>query len=314
VRGIAHATLAAALVACGPRAVSPPEARVATPASVTLANPVGDAREPEDAALTRLLEAQASERTDRWQTVGMALADAANWRRIRVFGHPTRVAYRYGDDHLALDALEYRQADGADSPEACLQSFEDRALAVATTFGITFEPIVPSHGQHPRGVEAIDWSAMSRRRLALAGASSSAPTLAPDAPSGGPPGAPTSVAASGAAPSDGATRTSGEPPPRAPNVMPRALFGRSGGSLGFAPMPSVRSAADVVTFFRRQRYVGAVAAFQSWPGTCLVRAFAARVGTDEALGQRVVDHWLAELAPRTRWSTRLRRAPRFEDR
>jgi len=313
VKGIAQATLVAALSGCGPRAVSPPEARVATPASVTLANPVGDAREPEDAALTRLLEAPASERTDRWRTVGIALPDPANWRRIRVFGHPTRVAYRYGDDHLALDALEYRPADGADSPKACLQRFEDRALEVATRFGITFEAIVPGNGQHPRGVEALDSNAASPRR-ALVEAASAVTGHAGDVPSGGSSSGPTDVTSTVALAPPPALRLSNDTAPRAPSLTPRAFFGRPGGLLGFAPMPNVRSAAEVVTFFRRQRYVGAVAAFQSWPGTCLVRAFAARVGTDEALGQRVVDRWVAELAPRTRWSVRLRRAPRFEDR
>jgi hypothetical protein len=318
---IAFVWLAAALIGCAPRPVSPTDARLATPASVTLANPAGDAKEPEDAALTRLLEERALERTDRWQTVGVALPDAPNWRRIRVFGHPTRVAYRYGDDHLAIDALEYRPSEGDDSPEACLRRFENRALESAAKYGITFDAILPGHGQHPRGVEAIDWSGATRRRLALAAVvprprllpASPVVRHVPDAPRQSESSAVGPQQQDGAMPDDAGRN---QPEVNRPKLAPPrfSLVGRPGSPLGFAPMPSVRSGADVVTFFRRHRYVGAVAAHQSWPGTCLIRAFAARVGTDEALAQRVVDRWLAELAPRTRWSTRLRRAPRFEDR
>lgn len=321
------AALALGLIvaACAPRAPSSPEARVSTPTSVTMTNPAGDAKEPEDAALSRLLAQPASERTDRWTTLGVALPDAGNWRRVRIYGHPTRATFRYGDEHFAIDTIEYRAAEGDDSPEACLQRFADDARDLAERHGVTFGPVVPGFGQHPRGVEAIDWAA-ERRRV-----DSPVPI-----PNGSPP--PSSAPSSSApplaeSPGSSATTTPSAPPVvtltdarsvlrlpasavmRIAKSLPApALLGRRGSPLGLASMPSLRSSADMVTFFRRHRYVGAVAAFRSWPGTCLLRAVAVKVGTDEPLAERVVDRWLAELAPRTRWSSRLRRAPRVEDR
>jgi len=79
-------------------------------------------------------------------------------------------------------------------------------------------------------------------------------------------------------------------------------------------MPYVRGSGEFTAIFTRHRYVGAVAAYRSWPGTCLVHSFAVRVGTDPALAQAVVDRWLEELAPRTRWLPRARSAPKFENR
>lgn len=79
-------------------------------------------------------------------------------------------------------------------------------------------------------------------------------------------------------------------------------------------MPYVRGSGEFTVLFRRHRYVGAVAATRSWPGTCLVHTFAVRVGTDEALANQVVDRWLAEQAPKTSWLPHLRRAPRVENR
>ncbi len=254
------------LVGCAPALPSAPEARVATTATVTRDNPAGDAKEPEDAAATRLFEAKASERPDRGHTLGVQLADATNWKRVRFFGHPTRASHRYGDAHYAVDSIEYRAADGEDSPEACLQRFVDRTKEEAQKLGVVFGPIVHGRGQHPRGVESIDWEARAKAT------------------------SPSSRVASGHS------------------------IGTRGAPLGFASMPYVRGSGEITTFFRRSRYVGAVAAYQSWPGTCLIHAFAVKVGTDEPLATKVVDRWLDELAPRTRWSVRLRKAPPFEDR
>jgi len=236
---------------------------------VTRENPAGDAIEPEDAAATRLLDAKASERPDRALTLGVHLADAPNWKRVRIFGHPTRATHRYGDAHYAVDSVEYRAAQGEDTPEACLQEFVERARTEAQKLGVVFGPIVHGHGQHPRGVESLDREGPR-----------------PPAP---------------------------PPPAGAPAASLRPL-GPRGAPLGYASMPHVRGSGELTTFFRRSRYVGAVAAYQSWPGTCLIHAFAVKVGTDEALAVKVVDRWVDELAPRTRWSVRLRKAPRFEDR
>lgn len=267
VRFLATTLLASLMCACTPPAPSAPEARVpTTTASVSKANPAGDAAEPEDAAATRLLEAASSERPDRWHSLGVQLPDAPNWRRVRFFGHPTRVSHRYGDDHFAVDSVDYRAADGDDTPEGCLSRFVDEARAEGQKLGVEFGAILRGNGRHPRGVESIDWEARAAERK-----------------------------------------------PTEPSSLRRPL-GPRGAPLGYASMPHVRGSGEFTTFFRRQHYVGAVVALKSWPGTCLIRSFAVKVGTDEELATRVVDRWLDELAPRTRWSSRLRKAPAFENR
>lgn len=254
--------------ACNAAQPSAPQARVATPVTVTRENPAGDAEEPEDAALTRLLHEKASERRDRTGTLATWLPDAERWRRVKLFGHPTRATHRYGDEHFALDSLDYRPASGDDTAEACLQHFVDRARDKANRYGVALGPIAHGQGQYAQGVE----SSVRRATPPPLAAAEESPLL----------------------PSS----------PRTPVGAP----------LGLASMPYVRGTGDFTAVFARHRYAGAVAAYRSWPGTCLVHAFAVRVGTDEGLALKVVDRWLEEIAPRTRWLPRSRRPPRFEDR
>jgi hypothetical protein len=78
--------------------------------------------------------------------------------------------------------------------------------------------------------------------------------------------------------------------------------------------PLMRASARFVTLLERDRYVAAVAARPSWPGTCLVHGFAARIGTDAALAHAVVDRWARELASELRWQPTVTRAPPRDDR
>ncbi len=230
------------LTGCATAAVpSPPEARHPNPTTVTKENPAGDAREPEDAALTRLLSLPIGTRFDRFQTLGAAYADVSNWRRVRIWGHPTRVTYRYGDEHFAIDLVDYRQAAGDDTADGCLRAFVDRARDEAERYHVDIGPIERGVGQHRRGVE----------------------------------------------------RPGGEP---------------------MSPMPYLRVSGSFTTLFARDRYLAAIAGYRSWPGTCLVHAFAVRVGTDEELARKVIDRWVEDLAPRLEWADRLQNAPSFEDR
>jgi hypothetical protein len=217
---------------CATAAVpSPPEARHATPITVTKENPAGDAREPEDAALTRLLDAPTGTRFDRFHTLMASYPDVGNWRRVRIFGHPTRVTYRYGDDHFAIDAVEYKPAEGDDTPAGCLERFVEKARSEAQRYTVEIGPVERGEG---------------RSQL--------------------------------------------------------------------EPMPWVRVSGAFTSLFKRDRYFGAVAAYRSWPGTCLVRAMAVRVGTDESLARKVVDRWVDDLAPDLRWVAHVRNAPPFADR
>src|SRR5262245_56181587 len=85
------------LVACGgAQPNGKPLDAPPTPRSVTRANPGGDAADPERAALERLMREPWGYRKDRWSTLRIPLADWKHWRRVKIFGHPTRATFRYG--------------------------------------------------------------------------------------------------------------------------------------------------------------------------------------------------------------------------
>lgn len=105
-----------------------------TPDSVSKEEPGGDAEDPERAALERLLTEPIRARADKLNTVEVPLADADHWRRVRIWGYPTRATFRYGDDHHALSVLWYTEAEGEDSVKACYEQFLGFAEEVAQEY------------------------------------------------------------------------------------------------------------------------------------------------------------------------------------
>ncbi len=133
----------------GCSATAPPPRPVGlppTPATVTVENPGGDAFDPEQAALERL-EARAVEHPARSHdnTLLLPLADARHWQRVKLWGYPTRVAFRFGDDHYGIVAVWYRPTKGKSDPESCLAEFVDEARPVAEGYGTR---VVASHVVH----------------------------------------------------------------------------------------------------------------------------------------------------------------------
>jgi hypothetical protein len=84
--------------------------------------------------------------------------------------------------------------------------------------------------------------------------------------------------------------------------------------LGVGDMPAITTSGEFTTLFNRDKYLGAMVAYDSWPGTCLVQGFAVKVGSDEALAQKVLDRWLDEMAPILRWHRDLREQPPIKNR
>jgi hypothetical protein len=56
-------------------------------------------------------------------------------------------------------------------------------------------------------------------------------------------------------------------------------------------------------------YLALMAAYQSWPGTCLVEGFAVQSTDHPDLAKRVRDRWVREALPRLTWDRRLKQAP-----
>jgi len=207
----------------------PPDAPP-TPASISPKQPGGDAADAEAAALLRLAKEDWGTKRDRWKTLRVPLADWKNWRRVRLWGQPTRATYRYGDDHYAVTSIWYQRTEGKDDPDACLAKFLDLTVPIAKSFDVKL-------------------------------------------------GAPKVTRAS--------QRIDGEDRPMLIEVVDGA----------------------VESLFSSDEYVGAVAAYQSWPGTCLVQGFAVVAGNHRDLAVKVRDRWVAEGAAKLAWEKGLKEAP-----
>jgi len=218
------------------RAIAAPAAIAKpTPASVTLANPGGDAADPQLAALQLLDRALLAPRRDRYNTLVLQLPEAKYWRRVKLWGYPTRAAFRFGDEHHAVVAVWYEPAMGPDDPERCLQRFVAHGRPAAEAFGVRADEV--------RLVRTLQHGATSSKPMVV-------------------------------------------------DVIDATVDG----------------------LLDTTEYAAALAAYASWPGTCLVQGFVVAAGKHRALAQRIRDRWVAEAAPGLAWSRRVGAAPRFDAR
>jgi hypothetical protein len=75
------------------------------------------------------------------------------------------------------------------------------------------------------------------------------------------------------------------------------------------PMLVKEMEGSVETMITSAEYVGAIAAYQSWPGTCLVRGFAVIATNHKDLALKVRERWVTESAPRLAWNPDVHEAP-----
>jgi hypothetical protein len=143
---------------------------------VSRTEPGGDANDPHAAALTRLQGEPWGWRNDKQDALHVPMPDWQNWRRIRYYGVPSFVGFRYGDDHHAVLALWVRPIDeGApETPEACLDSFEKWASPTARDFSVALSDAVVTkvpwtHGEVViKSVEAQINTLFSRKKYSAA--------------------------------------------------------------------------------------------------------------------------------------------------
>jgi hypothetical protein len=238
-----HGSLAAmatlgGIVGCAASApVHPPQPAglPPTPATVTVQHPGGDAADPERAALERLAAEPWGSRRDRPNTLRVPLVDARHWQRVKLWGYPTRAAFRFGDEHFGITAIWYLPTPGRDDPDACL----DRFIADA-------RPAAEAYGVQAAGIRRVH-----------------------------------------------TTQRSG--PVQRPVVI-QVIDG------------------SVESLFDSGAYVGALAAYQSWPGTCLIQGFVVVADKHRELAVQVRDRWVTQGAARLTWSGRVTEAPPLEDR
>ena len=210
-------------------------AREPTPQSITVANPGGDAPDPELAALERLEREPWGVKRDRYATLIVPLADTRHWRRVKLWGYPTRTAFRFGDDHYGITAVWYQPSTGPSDPESCLKRFSGAAQAQAEGMG----------------AQLLDT--------------------------------------------------------RLVHVMQHTeRYDR--------PMVVQVFEGSVDAIVETKDYMGAIASYPSFPGTCLLQGFVVVAGKHPELARRVRDRWVAEAAPRLSWHARVVEPPTFEAR
>lgn len=117
--------------------------------SVNREEPGGDANDPNESALKRLLAEGWGWRNDKQDALHVPMPDWQNWRRIRFFGVPSFVGFRYGDDHHAVIAIWVRDADEGTTPDACLDAFERWAEPTARDFNVSVETLATTRARWP---------------------------------------------------------------------------------------------------------------------------------------------------------------------
>ncbi len=124
-----------------PAPVAPP-----TPATVTRAQPGGDASDAHAAALQRLLQEPWGPRGDKDQQVLVPLPDANNWKRVRYWGVEHFLGFRYGAEHHALAVVFVQEVpEAAPSSQDCLRRFEAWGRPQIQVFDVDFDPFHPHH-------------------------------------------------------------------------------------------------------------------------------------------------------------------------
>jgi hypothetical protein len=113
-----------------------------TPATITAKEPGGDATDPHQAALDRLLTAPWGMRNDKDDQLRVPMPDSDNWKRVRYFGVEHYVGFRYGDEHHAM-LIAFVQDLPPDTPmksDTCMRHFEAWGLPQTHPFDVKFSP------------------------------------------------------------------------------------------------------------------------------------------------------------------------------
>jgi hypothetical protein len=100
------------------------------------------------AAMEQLKIAPMSLRSDKQNSLRVLLPDAPHWTRVKFWGVPSLVGFRYGKDHHAIVAAFVTHvdapADGSALPAgACLKSFEEWAMPWVDRFDVDVKHDAP---------------------------------------------------------------------------------------------------------------------------------------------------------------------------
>jgi hypothetical protein len=103
------------------------------------------------AALEELKHAPLGARSDKQNSVRIMLPDSEHWMRVKFWGVPSLVGFRYGKDHHAVVGAYVTHVDDNTVPGACNKSFEDWAQPLVEMFDVELdaEPLrsIPWNGK-----------------------------------------------------------------------------------------------------------------------------------------------------------------------
>jgi len=106
----------------------------------------GNGGEEHAAALEELKVATLMPRVDKQASVRIPLPDALHWMRVKFFGVPTLLGFRYGQGHHAVVGGYVTHVPDNTEPGACAESFEKWALPLVDLYDVEI------HRSHPSAV------------------------------------------------------------------------------------------------------------------------------------------------------------------
>jgi hypothetical protein len=91
------------------------------------------------AALEQLKRSPLGPRSDKQNSMQIMLPDAEHWMRVKFWGVPSLVGFRYGKDHHAVVGAYVTHVDDNTVPGACNKSFEDWAQPLVEMFDVELD-------------------------------------------------------------------------------------------------------------------------------------------------------------------------------
>lgn len=96
------------------------------------------------AALEELKVAELGPAVDRQSSIKIMLPDAPHWMRVKFWGIPTLVGFRYGQGHHAIVGGDIRHVPDNSVSGACAKSFEGWAMPLIEAYDIDMHRDAPS--------------------------------------------------------------------------------------------------------------------------------------------------------------------------
>ena len=91
------------------------------------------------AALEQLKGAKMGPRVDKQNSIRVLLPDPEHWMRVKFWGIPSLVGFRYGKDHHAVVGAYITHVPDNTAPGACMASFEKWATPLIDMFDVELE-------------------------------------------------------------------------------------------------------------------------------------------------------------------------------